>query len=325
RDVESALIELRRLRSTCAHQEEYVSKAAESIARFMDAERFEAAVSVRAEWTQARQPFAASDLHAWRGSDSLRWVYAVVPLRLSAENMRFILLGPRRGNRRYLSEDFQVLSRMAQAVTEEIGRYQDLEMQALVSEAELRALQAQINPHFLFNSLNALYGTIDRDNAEARRMVVNLSDVLRHALRSDRRYISLEEEIRIVRAYLEIERLRLGARLETEISIDPAALPARVPVLSIQPLVENAIKHGVAANGRSGYVRLSARRSGPDIQIEIANSGELSAAESGSGSGVGLSNVRRRLALCYGAAVELSLSSAAGETVARFSVPCHTV
>jgi two-component system sensor histidine kinase AlgZ len=252
----------------------------------------------------------------------LRWVYAVVPVRRPPYGVSYILLGARRGNRRYLSEDFKALASMATAIGEEANRYQALEMQALVSEAELRALQAQINPHFLFNALNTLYGTIRRENAEARRLVLNLSDVLRYALGPEQRYIPLETELRIVRAYLEIEQLRLGSKLETDIRVDEATLRAPVPVLSIQPLIENAVKHGVAKGAHNGYVRLTTRREGHMVRIEIANSGELqTGSDAGSGAGLGLKNVRRRLALCYGAQSELSLATVAGETVARFAVP----
>src|SRR6202035_1793695 len=96
------------------------------------------------------------------------------------------------------------------------------QMLSLVSQAELKALQAQINPHFLFNSLNTLYGTIDRGNVEARRLVLNLSDVFRYLLRSDRTLIEIREELKIVRAYLEIEELRLGDKLRTQINVDDA-------------------------------------------------------------------------------------------------------
>jgi two-component system sensor histidine kinase YesM len=103
------------------------------------------------------------------------------------------------------------------------------QMQSLVSPAELKALQAQINPHLLFNSLNTLYGTIDRNNAEAWRLVLNLSDVFRYFLQSERPFIEVEGELRIIRAYLEIEELRLGPRLRTEMEIDSAALHERSP------------------------------------------------------------------------------------------------
>jgi hypothetical protein len=321
RGTELAIVEVRRLRTECANQQDYLRSAAGQIAKFMEAERVEVSDAVRQEWLDAAGPFAPSDFQVWRSADSLRWVYAVVPVRLASDRMQFILLGTRRGNRRYLSEDFTVLARMAQAISDEIARYEALEMQALVSEAELRALQAQINPHFLFNALNTLFGTIDRENSEARRLVLNLADVLRHALGSGERYVSLEEEIRIVKAYLEIERLRLGPKLETEICVDSEALAAKVPVLSIQPLVENAVKHGVANNPRKGYVRLIAKKQEGGVHIEIANSGELAASsKSGGGSGVGLKNVRRRLSLCFGS--DLSLSTSEGETIAKFTVPC---
>jgi two-component system LytT family sensor kinase len=215
---------------------------------------------------------------------------------------------------------------MSAAMSEEIARYRAIEMQALASEAELRALQSQINPHFLFNALNTLYGSIKRENQEARRLVLNLSDVLRYALGGEHRYITLEEELRIVRAYLDIEQLRLGPKLQAEVSAEPEALRARVPVLSVQPLVENAVKHGVARSDRPGYVRLTARRREEEIEIRIANSGEfLPGSGEGSGAGVGLSNVRRRLALCYGGAGALSVSSDAGETTAVLTVPAEAL
>ena len=195
----------------------------------------------------------------WRSARrrrGLAWVQAVVPLRFSRGDARYLLLGPRDGARRYLSEDFAVLMRLGAAVVEHVEQLRGIQMQGLVSQAELKALQAQINPHFLFNSLNTLYGTIDRGNAEARRLVLNLADVFRYLLRSDRTLIEIEEELRIVRAYLEIEQLRLGAKLRTEINVDEAALRATIPLLSVQPLVENAVKHGVAPRTGTGFVRL---------------------------------------------------------------------
>src|SRR5580698_10934834 len=125
-------------------------------------------------------------------------------------------------------------------------------MTRLVSQAEMRALQSQINPHFLFNSLNTLYGTIPRESAEARRLVLNLAEVFRYFLQTERPFIRVEEEIRIVRAYLAIEELRLGERLRVEFDIDDDSLGASIPALSIQPLVENAVKHGIATRPGAG-------------------------------------------------------------------------
>ena len=119
------------------------------------------------------------------------------------------------------------------------------------------------------------YGTIDRGNAEARQLVLSLSEVFRYLLRTDRTFIEIEEELKIVRAYLEIEKLRLGPKLRTEIQIDDAALHATIPMLSIQPLVENAVKHGIAPRRGTGFVRLSVTAEGGAISVMVSNSGEF--------------------------------------------------
>jgi two-component system, LytTR family, sensor kinase len=233
-NVEDALAELLKLARATRDEHEYLPLAAEVIARFVRTARLE--LTDHAPWSD----------------DDPAWVHAVVPLRFSRGDAMYLLLGPRDGGRRYLSEDFAVLMRLGAAVVEHVEQLRGIQMQGLVSQAELKALQAQINPHFFFNALNTLYGTIDRGNADARRLVLNLSDVFRYLLRSDRTLIEIEEELRIVRAYLEIEQLRLGAKLRTEINVDEAALRAMIPVLSVQPLVENAVKHGVAPRTAPG-------------------------------------------------------------------------
>jgi len=283
-NVDGALEELAKLIRTTREEAEYLPSAAEVIATFLRAARFELADGAPAGGGPA-------------------WVQAVVPLRFSRGDASYLLLGPRDGARRYLSEDFAVLTRLGAAMVEHVEQLRGIQMQGLVSQAELKALQAQINPHFLFNSLNTLYGTIDRRNVEARRLVLNLADVFRYLLRSDRTLIAIEEELRIVRAYLEIEQLRLGDKLRTEINVDEAALRATIPLLSVQPLVENAVKHGVAPKTGAGFVRLDITSREDLLTVTVSNSGEC---DSGpltavhANGGIGLSNVRRRLELCYG-------------------------
>ncbi len=134
--------------------------------------------------------------------------------------------------------------------------------------------------------------------------------------------IRIEEELVIVRAYLEIEELRLGSKLRSEIEVDETALQAEVPVLSIQPLVENAIKHGVALRQSPGFVRIRIKSHADEISVEISNSGEFRETSNDGGSnGVGLDNVRRRLALCYGNENNLEISSANDVTTVRFTIP----
>ena len=124
---------------------------------------------------------------------------AVIPLRLTRGSAYFLLLGRRQGGRPYLSEDFDTLRRVSEVIVDQVQRIRSTEMRRLVSQAELRALQAQINPHFLFNSLNALYGIIPRQADGARDMVLNLAQIFRYFLQSDKTYISLSEELDIVR------------------------------------------------------------------------------------------------------------------------------
>ena len=131
-------------------------------------------------------------------------------------------------------------------IGEQLEQYRDLETRRLVAQAELRALQSQIHPHFLFNALNALYGIIPREARGARETVLNLADIFRYFLETKKTLVPLEEEMHIVKAYLDVERLRLGDKLRLEIDVTPEAQAVPIPILSIQPLVENAVKHGIA-------------------------------------------------------------------------------
>ncbi|HXB73299.1 MAG TPA: histidine kinase, partial [Candidatus Acidoferrales bacterium] len=154
----------------------------------------------------------------------------------------------------------------------------------------------------------------------ARRIVLNLADIFRYFLQSDKTFVPLAQEMQIVRAYLEIEQSRLGKRLQVEVEVQDEALAVLIPVLSVQPLVENAIKHGVALQVGSGFVRVRAACRDGELRISVENSGADGAART-EGSGVGLQNVRRRLEICYGASSQLRLSLNRQNTVAELSIP----
>jgi two-component system sensor histidine kinase AlgZ len=234
--------------------------------------------------------------------------------------MQLILLGRRHGGQRYLSEDLDTLSRTAVEIAERIEALRRQEMNRLVNQAELRALQSQINPHFLFNALNTLYGTIPREANGARHMVLNLAEIFRYSLQSDRTFVPLAREMQIVRAYLEVEQLRLGDRLKVDFHVDEAALDVPVPVLSVQPLVENAIKHGIAPSAEPGYVHVRIELRGENLRILVENSGNETTAEP-VGPGVGLQNVRRRLEICYGPGATLRLAPDLHKTTAEICIP----
>jgi two-component system, LytTR family, sensor kinase len=245
-----------------------------------------------------------------------------IPLRFAKGDGAVILLGRREGGRRYLSEDFHELGRMAAVIVEQVERLRNSEIQRLVSQAELRALRSQINPHFLFNSLNTLYGTIPRDAGEARRMVLNLAEIFRYCLKPERNLIPLAEEVQIISAYLDIEKLRLGDKLHTTIDVDPAAGRAPIPILSIQPLIENAVKHGVATRGE-GAVALRVRTHDDGVLVEVSDDGSGFAATRPHGGGLGLDNVRQRLRLCFGEKVRLEIDSNDSGTKVSFRIPAE--
>jgi len=228
-------------------------------------------------------------------------------------------LGRRAGGRPYLSEDLALLARLEALVNERLEHHREQHLRELVSQAELRALQARIHPHFLFNALNALYGSIPREAGDARRAVLHLADIFRYLLRGEGGLIPLGKELEIVEAYLGIESLRLGARLRWSLDVDAEARAALIPVLSLQPLVENAVRHGVAPFDTSGEVRITARVREGECEVAVLDTGP-GFEEGGARQGIGLENVRRRLALHFGEA-RLSAQRQAGLTAVSFTVP----
>ena len=147
-----------------------------------------------------------------------------------------------------------------------------LESQVSTREAEVRALRAQLNPHFLFNSLNSINSLVGSDPEGARRMCEGLGDFLRRTLAlAARDSVALSEELPLVERYLAIEQVRFGERLGVERRVDESALGCRVPPLLLQPLVENAIKHGVSGRLEGGVVRIEARREGERLGIVVEN------------------------------------------------------
>jgi two-component system, LytTR family, sensor histidine kinase AlgZ len=171
-----------------------------------------------------------------------------------------------------------------------------LESQVHAREAELRALRAQLSPHFLFNSLNSINALIGPDPEGARRMCEGLGDFLRLTLRlGGRDSVTLAEELTLVDRYLAIERVRFGERLQVERRIDPAALACLLPPLLLQPLVENAVKHGIAGRIEPGTLRLEATRHEGRLVVSLENPVDVEEPQR-PGTGTGIGNVRRRLA-----------------------------
>jgi hypothetical protein len=174
-----------------------------------------------------------------------------------------------------------------------------LEMQIHAREAELRALRAQLNPHFLFNSLNAIGSLAGSDPGRARQMCVLLSEFLRRSMTLGvRQEIALAEELELADSYLAIEQARFGDRLRIERDIDPGAIECRVPPLVLQPLVENAVTHGIATTVDGGTLRLTVHRRAGQIEIAIENPFDPDGARR-PGQGTGLENVRARLGMLH--------------------------
>ena len=182
-------------------------------------------------------------------------------------------------------------------------------------EAQLQALKAQLNPHFLFNCLNSVRALITEDPVRAATMVTGLSDLLRYSLVSDRHHtVTLAEELAIVDEYIKLERMRFDERLRTAHTIAPEALKARVPPMLVQTLVENAVKHGISNSVAGGLIELRAAVVGDRVEISVTNTGAFKPAVDGRGEG--LRNAKERLRLLYGGAASLTVAASGAQTVA---------
>ena len=187
-------------------------------------------------------------------------------------------------------------------------------LQAELAEAQLHALKSQLHPHFLFNALNAVVTLTTSDPPAAKRVVILLSDLLRRALAdAEVQEVPLAREIEFARSYLEIEQVRFPNRLSVEVSVDPRAEQALVPHLVLQPLVENAVRHGIGPKAGPGTVRIEAGLDRGAVRLSVIDDGVgPSVAARSRGAGVGLANVRARLARLYGDRASLECGARPG-------------
>jgi two-component sensor histidine kinase len=193
-----------------------------------------------------------------------------------------------------------------------------------LSKAQLNALRRQIEPHFLFNTLNAIAGLVrEQRNEAAVTMIAELSDFLRRVVRdSDRQQVPLAEELEFTRKYLDIQKARFADRLEFSVDVPGDLMSAQVPSLILQPMVENAVKHGIAKRVQGGAIRLAAARSNGTLTLRIYNDGPtLPSGWELNSTGIGIPNVRTRLESLYGNAYELSFRNQNGGVEASVSLP----
>ena len=197
----------------------------------------------------------------------------------------------------------------------------EVELKLALREAELRALEAQINPHFLFNCLNSIRALVLIDPARAQDMLTRLANVLRHSLRHDRQHtVPLASEIEAVADYLALEAVRFEERLRVQIAVDPAAAQCAVPPMLLQTLVENAIKHGIAQVSGSGDLIVRAEHRGGVIRLTVENTGQLSGVPA-SPNQLGIANTRERLRLLYGDQASFILNNGNGRVIATVQIP----
>ena len=206
------------------------------------------------------------------------------------------------------------------------------EQKRLLLEARLDALQRQINPHFLFNTLNSIASLVRLKPELAREMIVKLGNILRALLKEHDSYVPLREELKFTDDYLDIEVVRFGAdKLRVEKEIDPRTLDVLVPSILLQPLIENSIKHGLEPRLNGGTVTLRSRLEGDRLHIEVADDGvgmgnRPASALSRAGAGIGMKNVQERLEVLYGNQAQFTVVSNPGRgTLVSIEVPADTL
>ena len=267
-------------------------------------------------------------------SDELR-----IALTIDGRQWGTIRLMPRSDGVPFLSEDAELLKQLARALSGMLEN-QRLRDQGLVHErreqelsltatqSQLKALRAQINPHFLFNALNTIASLIPRQPDQAEQTVEQLAEVFRYTVRrSDREWVRLGEEMDFVRSYLDIEQARFGDRLRVEIDIDETAGSFRIPAMAVQTLVENAVKHGISALRGPCSINVSAKLNDGQVHISVEDNGpgferppRFDSLPESSNGGYGLRNVQERLVTYYGADARLRFARA-DTTVVSFTIP----
>jgi two-component system, LytTR family, sensor kinase len=200
------------------------------------------------------------------------------------------------------------------------------ELETRLTQARLQALQMQLNPHFLFNTLHAISSLMHKDVEAADRMLIRLGDLLRYALEStDEHEVALRQELDFLDRYLEIEKTRFGERLAVQKQIAPDTYDALLPNLLLQPIIENAIQHGIEPHARVGRIELSASRVDDCLQIEVRDNGAGLARDAQLEEGIGLSNSRARLQQLYGSRARFELNNApSGGLAVTIAVPWRT-
>ena len=198
-----------------------------------------------------------------------------------------------------------------------------IRLQAQLAQARLDVLRTQLNPHFLFNTLNAVSALVERDPRSVRRMIARLSDLLRYTLEEDtEQEVPLHRELDLLDEYIELMQIRFQGKLSVDVSADPDVQDALLPNLILQPLVENAMKHGVSQVSGVGRIALHARRDGDRLVITVSDNGP---GPMGGEAGVGLTNTNARLETMYGPGYRVVLRAGAnGGTDAELTLPYHT-
>ncbi len=212
-------------------------------------------------------------------------------------------------------------------------RYKERELvasQALaqLSQAQLRALRMQLNPHFLFNTMNTIAMLVRKQESdEAVRTIAGLSDLLRYVLEDTRTHeVPLRQELEFVERYLAIERIRFADRLKVNVDAEPDTLDGHIPNLLLQPIVENAIHHGIASRAAASLIEVTARKVGDMLVLSVRDDGPgLAGRDEDRGDGVGLGNTRARLARLYGEVQSLELADSPSQgAVVTITLPFHT-
>ncbi len=215
------------------------------------------------------------------------------------------------------SDELRVVAQAASLVSAQIELSVLPEQEERLAQAELRALRAQISPHFIYNALAAVAGNIHDRPEEARELLIDFAEFTRYLFRDGRSYVTLGEEVEHVERYLRLEQARFH-HLQVTLDVPPEASGAVVPAMSVQPLVENAVRHGVERRAGTGQVRIEARVAGADVELRVSDDGagiepeRVPAVLAGAGGGIGLSNVDARLRATFGERYALQVESEVG-------------